>query len=144
VDVERDGVDVHEDWPRSEIDHDLAGGGEGVGRDDHLVARLESNGVQRKVHRGRGRVDGDGVLGTDELGELALEALGARAGREPAASEGVDALGDLVLFDAGPMKRQPVRAYRRAAIEREPLSDHVISRPGGQSEAEGYHAPLLS
>jgi len=68
------------------------------------------------VHRGRRRVERNGVLRADVRGDLALKLLAARAGRQPAAAQRVDDLGDFVVLDPWAVERQPLRADRRPPI----------------------------
>ena len=134
VDVQRQRVHVHDDRRGAEVEDDLGRRGERVGRHDHLVAGPEADRFERKVHRGRRRVDGHGVLRADVLGELTLELLGARSGRDPAAPQRVHDLGDLVVFDARAVERQPGRADRLSAVQRQTFRDHrilLLARPAG-------------
>ena len=64
VEVERVGVDVDDHGPGATQLHRVGGGGEGVRRHDHLVARPDVERHHREVQGCRARGDGDGVLGS--------------------------------------------------------------------------------
>ncbi len=108
VDVERRRIDVDQLDVGAEVANDLGSGGEGVRRRDHLVARADAAGFERQVQPRRRRVDGErlqrGVA--EKRAEVVLEALGLRAGRDPARAQRVDDLGDLGLADVGQRERK--------------------------------------
>ena len=71
---ERVGFDVHKNRPRAGVADRRHAGDESEGHGDHLVARADAGGEQRKVERARAGIDGDRVLCAAIGGELALEA----------------------------------------------------------------------
>ena len=61
VQVEGQRIGVHEDRRRAAVAHRVGGGDIGQGRDDHLVAGLNTQRHQRQVQRRRAVVAGHGV-----------------------------------------------------------------------------------
>ena len=87
IDVHRHRVDVDEHRPEAGEHDDVRGGGEGVGGDEDLVARLEPEREHGEVERRRARRDGDRVGRLARPGELLLELGDDRALREHPALE---------------------------------------------------------
>jgi hypothetical protein len=102
VDVERDGIDVHQPRVGPQVARHLHRGGEGQRGRDHLVARPDADGLQRQVQAGGGGVDGDGLQATTQVvGKFLLEGLGLRPGRHPARAQRARHGIDLGLPDVG-------------------------------------------
>ena len=108
IDAERRRVDVDQLHVGTEIANHLGGGGESVRGRDHLVARADAERFEREMQASGGRVDGQRLQRrvAEEGGEVVFEALGLRAGGEPARAQGVDHLGDLFFADLGQRKGQ--------------------------------------
>ena len=85
--VHRLRVDVDEHRPGAHQRDDVRGRGEGVGRDDHLVARPDPERQHREVQCRRAGGDDDRVLDLTRGGERALELLDAGAHGQLAAPE---------------------------------------------------------
>ena len=135
VDAERRRVDVDQLHVGAEVAHDLGGGGEGVGRRDHLVARADAERLEREVQAGGRRVDGERLQRrvAEEGAEVVLEALGLRAGGEPAGTQRVDDLGDLVVADLGRAKGRKGRLIAMAAVAGPSTSRCFALAPGTAS-----------
>jgi hypothetical protein len=106
IDLQRLGIDVHEDRRAAQdLDH-VGGGGPGHGGGDHLVAGRQSEGHEADVEAAGGGGEGERFRRAGVGGEVALEALGLRAGGDPARAQRVDDLVDLHLADGRPGERQ--------------------------------------
>ena len=109
VDAHRGRVDVDQHHVGAQVAHHLGGGGEGVGGGDHLVARPDAQRLERQVQPRGGGVDGHRVqpVGSPrKASEVVFEALGLRAGGDPAGAQRVHHFGDLFLADVGQRERQ--------------------------------------
>ena len=84
IHVERVGKTVDEDRNRPHVPNDIRRRGERHCRDEHRLAGLKAERVERKMEGGRARIDGHGVARADGGGEFELEALRARTCRQPA------------------------------------------------------------
>ena len=100
--VHRLRVDVHEHRPGAHERNDVGGCGEGVGRDDHLVARPDPEGQHREMQCRRSRGDDDRVLDLTRGGERALELLDPRAHGQLAAPEDLLDRGQLLGAEIRP------------------------------------------
>ena len=136
-------IDVHDHRRRAEVHHDLGGRGEGVGRDDHLVARLQPDGFERQVHRGRRRVDGDARASRRRTRRTRCS---KRLVRGPVVSQPPRSVSTTSAISSssmhGAVERQPGRAERRAAVERQPFRDHRVLQLARGSR-HGRHARPL-
>ena len=102
VDVHRHGVDVDEDGLQPRERDDVGGGRERVGRDEHLVARLEARREDGEMERSSAGGDDERVLDLAEARDLRLELGDLRAHREHPAREDLGDLGELRLAHVGP------------------------------------------
>ena len=85
IDIEGDGVDVHEHRPRAEADDRACGGEERIRRRHHFVAGRDPEGHQRQQDRvGSGRYR-NGVVDPEQGGQLVLERVDLRPHDEPLA-----------------------------------------------------------
>ena len=112
IDVQGVRLHVHQDGPGAHVLDHVDGGRERRGRRDHLVARTDAQGHQRGVQARGARVHRQRAGRADVGGELLLESLGLRPGRDPARPQGVDDLGDLLLADERRRERQEVPPWR--------------------------------
>src|SRR5205823_7730749 len=90
VEVERARIDVGEHGSRALVDEAVRARLERVRARDHLVARTERSSVAQQVESGGPTRDGDGVRGTDALGEGLLETRNERPQRQPTRTEHVE------------------------------------------------------
>ncbi len=67
-----------------EICDDLGGRGKGVGGQQHLIPRLQADGVERQLQRGGTGIHRQGVLAPDISGKLFFELNGDWSGGKPA------------------------------------------------------------
>jgi hypothetical protein len=105
VQVQRDGIAVHEDRVRAQVAHDLRRRGERHGRHEDSVARPQPERLDGQVQRGRRGVERHRVPRPDGVAELLLEALHARARRQPPGFQDRQHLVDLGLADRGTEER---------------------------------------
>jgi len=98
-------ADIGQQRAGAQVGAHLAAGGEGVGRHGDLVPGTDAEGLQRQVQGGGTAVEGQGVFGTDALGEGILQRVRPRAGGQPAGAQHLDGGRDLALANGGPMKR---------------------------------------
>jgi len=73
---------------------------------DHLVARPDAEGDERKMERGRAGRDGEHVFGLEVVAHPRLELGGARARCQPARSQRVRDGGDLLFGDRRGLERE--------------------------------------
>ena len=106
-------VDVHDHGCGAQVGDDVGGGAKGQCRNDHLVARPDAQRRQRNLQRRRAGADGDGVADPHIAGELSFESFDFGAGRQPAGSQRVDDLLDLLLADLREAEGQEGRPARR-------------------------------
>ncbi len=96
TDVEGGLLHVHEDRDRADLPDHLSRRGKGVRRRHHEVARSHPERFERQVKRGRSRVEGDGVSGSDGDGDgilhLATEVTGCQPAAQDRLSNGVGLL----------------------------------------------------
>ena len=87
VEVERRRVDVDQHRRRTREPDDVRGRGEGVGRDDHLVALPDPEREHGQVEGGGAIRDGDGVLDPAGRRDELLQLLDLRPHRQGAGLE---------------------------------------------------------
>ncbi len=127
VEVEGLGVDVDEDRDRALVEDRLEGPGERVrGRDD-LVARLDTDRVERRVDGGGPGVQEQRVPGAHEARPLALERrhLGRADTTQHPAFEDAGDRGAILGPDVRPDPLVVLRDGPRSAVDRQTL--HVLS-----------------
>jgi hypothetical protein len=166
VDVARDRIDVDEDRPGADFEDDVAGGDPGERRGDDLVARADAGDAQRDLHRAGAGVEGAHRAAAAILGELRLEGLHLRPGRDPAGAQHLGHAGDGLVVDGRTRERQEAAQTPggaaaapgpRQANEIRPVHDHAkrhreqpadkskhaqaAAQPGGVIFAQGPAQP---
>ena len=101
VEVERDGIAVHEHGDRAEVPDDLGRRRERHRGHEDGVSGLQAERLDRQVKCGGTRVERDRVACPDGRREVLLEAPGPGSGREPSGLEGGDDLVDLAAAEVG-------------------------------------------
>jgi len=102
VEVHGLGIDVDEARAEARELDDVRGRRERVGRNEHLVTRLEAEREHREVQRRSPGRASERMRDLARGGELRLELGDLRAHREHAALEDLGDLGELLLTDVGP------------------------------------------
>ena len=100
VEVGGGGMDVHEHRPGADVGDGFGGRDEGVGRGDHLVARLHPHRQQGQMERARARVQGHAVPDAAVGGELFLEARDLLAENERRRSADAVQRGEALVSEA--------------------------------------------
>ena len=109
VEVERVGLDFHEERVGAEVSDDLSARREGVHRHRHAVARPDADRLEREVQAGRRRVHGERMLRADARGEFRLEAPRHGPGRDPAGAQALGDRGNLFFANRGLREGNEVR-----------------------------------
>jgi len=84
IEVECVRFDIHQYGPGAEVVDDLCRRRKRVRGRRHEIAGADANRLERQMHRGGARVDGNRVVRTDVAGEFGLEPVGLGARGEPA------------------------------------------------------------
>src|SRR5258708_748630 len=81
VEIASDWINIDKDRTGAEVYHDFGGSCECIDRDDYLVARLQTNCIEGKVHCRCRRVNRQPVRNPDSFSKLTLKALRLGTGR---------------------------------------------------------------
>jgi hypothetical protein len=95
---------IHQQRCRIEITDHLGGRRESQGGNDGHVTRLQADGLESEMQGGGAGIQGHRVFLREVTGELLLELLRPRPGRQPAGFQTVQHLVNLALSEAGAIK----------------------------------------
>ena len=99
ADQQRFGIHVGKNGRGPLKHHDIGGGGEGHGGNDHFVAGAHADGEHHGVQGRRAAGDGDGMGGADVRGEVRLKSIHHRASGQPIRTQGFHNNPNVILVD---------------------------------------------
>src|SRR5437667_8509412 len=79
VEIASHWININKDWPCTKVHNNFSSCRERIDWHNYLIIRLQTYGIESKVHRSSSRVDCQGIRRTNISGKLAFKAFCLRS-----------------------------------------------------------------